>query len=253
MIQKNLIHFDSEQSYRSSKQNLKESSIAFVGETRKIVTHGEEFCFIGWSKLGVFLNFVDLGLPSGIKWADCNLGASAPERFGLYFAWGETVGYEDASSKRFEFADYKWCNGTRSTLTKYNHSKSYGVVDGLRTLERLDDAANVTNIKWRMPTSEEVTELLNNTTQNIINDYMGTGVKGVEFVSKTNGASVFFPCGGAIVSGTKMEQNEFGYYFTGTVSNTPYSAICLAFDTQGTVLKYELYRSYGANIRPVFL
>ena len=66
--------------------------------------------------------FVDLGLPSGTKWATTNVGATKPEEFGLYFAWGETEGYtaDDVNNgvKQFSWADYKLCGGSDSTLTK---------------------------------------------------------------------------------------------------------------------------------------
>lgn len=66
---------------------------------------------------------VDLGL--SVKWAACNLGASSPEEFGDYFAWGETEAKDSCS-----WANYKWCNGTSSTFTKYCWHESFGTVDG---------------------------------------------------------------------------------------------------------------------------
>lgn len=86
--------------------------------------------------------FVDLGLPSGLLWATYNIGATKPEEYGLYFAWGETQGYEGITDdKQFSWADYKLCGGSNSTLTKYNNNSSYGTVDTLTTLEQVDDAA----------------------------------------------------------------------------------------------------------------
>ena len=81
--------------------------------------------------------FVDLGLPSGLKWASCNVGAEKPEDFGLYFAWGETEGYTGITSEKgFYWGDYKYSSGQTSStstifkgLTKYNTKSSSGTVD----------------------------------------------------------------------------------------------------------------------------
>ncbi|MCI7430492.1 MAG: hypothetical protein MSS84_06410, partial [Bacteroidales bacterium] len=69
-------------------------------------------------------DYVDLGLPSGTKWATCNVGASTPEEYGNYYAWGETT-----PKAYYDWSTYKWCNGSKTTLTKYNTSSSYGTVD----------------------------------------------------------------------------------------------------------------------------
>ena len=72
--------------------------------------------------------YVDLGL--SVKWATCNVGASSPEEYGDYFAWGEV---EPKSS--YGWSTHKYCNGYESTLTKYNYSSSYGTVDNKTTLD----------------------------------------------------------------------------------------------------------------------
>ena len=101
--------------------------------------------------------WVDLGLPSGTKWATTNVGATTPEEYGDYFAWGETEPKSD-----YSWSTYKWCNGSSTTMTKYCESSSYGTVDNKTILELSDDAANVKwGGKWRMPTVEEIEELLN--------------------------------------------------------------------------------------------
>ena len=101
-------------------------------------------------------DYVNLGLPSGTKWATCNVGANAPEETGNKFAWGET-----APKDSYTWANYAHCGGTESTLTKYNGSASYGVVDNLRVLESTDDAATVNwGAEWCMPTNEQIMELI---------------------------------------------------------------------------------------------
>ena len=129
--------------------------------------------------------YVDLGLPSGLKWAKCNVGASSPEEYGLYFAWGETTGYtaDDVTS------------GVRSfTQDEYNAGPAASISANL-TLEQ--DAAHVNmGGNWRMPTKTEYQELIDNCDDTWTDDYNGTGIKGRIFTSKVNGKLVFFPAAG---------------------------------------------------------
>lgn len=87
------------------------------------------------------LQAVDLGL--SVKWASYNLGASRPEGNGGYYAWGET-----APKRFYDWAEYKWCNGSEKSLTKYNTSKSNGIVDDKTDLDPEDDAAHVNWGGW---------------------------------------------------------------------------------------------------------
>ena len=109
--------------------------------------------------------YVDLGLPSQLKWAKCNIGASTPEEPGLYFQWGDTQGYTDEQIgnreglKAFRWADYKFSiDGSSSNFSKYNASDSKTVLDPE------DDAAHVNmGGNWRIPTFDEYKELCLNT------------------------------------------------------------------------------------------
>ena len=139
--------------------------------------------------------WVDLGLPSGLKWATCNVGATNPWEYGDYFAWGETVGYgkSDPSNahnqsytggstvKTYYYWDtYKYCSGTSNkTLTKYNYSTSYGTVDNKYILDLTDDAARMNmGGSWRMPTKAEQIELIANCYWEWTDSYNGKGVRG---------------------------------------------------------------------------
>ena len=132
---------------------------------------------------------VDLGLPSGLKWAPWNVGASQPEQFGYYYAWGET-----APKFYYYVNTYKWCMGEEWTITKYNGQDYAGVVDNKFELDPGDDAAHVNwREKWRMPTSAEMMELQSMctwvwTTLNGVNGFRITGL---------NGNSIFLPAAGA--------------------------------------------------------
>ena len=153
--------------------------------------------------------WVDLDLPSGLKWASTNVGAENPEDFGLYFAWGETQGYSGITDeKQFSWGDYELCGGSSSTLTKYNNNSSYGTVDNLTTLEQVDDAAYQSDNICRMPTKTDLEELIANTTSTweTLN-----GVDGRRFTSKTNGNSIFVPAAGGCDDGLVFIVGSYGY------------------------------------------
>ena len=120
--------------------------------------------------------YVDLGLPSGIMWATCNVGVTKPEDSGLLFQFGRVDGY------RYGDTNHKF------RTNKQNIGKTY---DKGETLDLIDDAAHVNmGGKWRMPTNDELEELLNNTTHEVktIND-----LKGMLFTSKINNKQLFIP------------------------------------------------------------
>ena len=136
---------------------------------------------------------VDLGLPSGLKWASCNVGAFAPEEYGDYFAWGETEPKED-----YYWSNYKWCNGYSNKLTKYCTQSFYwessGPMDNKTVLDLEDDAARANwGGSWRMPTYEEWWELWRNCTWTSVTL---DGVNGSLGTSNTNGNSIFLPAAG---------------------------------------------------------
>lgn len=132
---------------------------------------------------------VDLGLPSHTLWAATNVGASSPEGFGDYFAWGEV---EIQASGRYWWDSYKWGNASSSNsgLTKYNST------DGLTRLLPEDDAATVNwKNSWRIPTKTEFDELIN-TTYTTLDWTTQNGVSGMKITSKVNGKSIFLPAAG---------------------------------------------------------
>ena len=120
----------------SSLGNAKYDRLRLDSTTNEIIYRGGEY------------EYVDLGLPSGLKWAKCNVGAEKETDAGLYFAWGETTGYtasQVGTDKQFSWSDYKYGNSS-SDLTKYNQS------DGKTVLESADDAASqIMGGDWRMP------------------------------------------------------------------------------------------------------
>lgn len=132
-------------------------------------------------------------------WATCNVGASKPSDYGLYFQWGDTVGYttnQVGKDKQFNSADYKWNpSGDGETFTKYNKTDNKTVLD----LE--DDAAHVNmGGDWQMPTEEQIEELINKTTSKWSKQ---NGVSGMTFTSKNDTSkSIFIPATGHVWNGS---------------------------------------------------
>ena len=188
-------------------------------------------------------DYVDLGLPSGLKWATCNVGASSPEEYGGYYAWGETEEKDD-----YSWSTYKWCNGTDDSMTKYCTKASYGTVDNKILLDPEDDVAHVKwGGSWRMPTKAEQDELRNNctwtwTTLNGVNGYEVTG---------PNGNSIFLPAAGCRYGTDVGSRGESGGYWSSSLSSIySYYAYNLHFVDSYYYWSHHP-RYYGQSVRPV--
>ena len=189
--------------------------------------------------------YVDLGL--SVKWATCNVGATKPEEYGDYFAWGETQ-----PKSTYDWSTYKWCRGSYDTQTKYCTNSSYGTVDNKTTLELSDDAARANwGGSWRMPTDAELTELREQctwtwTTQN--------GVYGYKVTSKKSGytnKSIFLPAAGYRNDSSIDGAGSNGYYWSGSLdTGYPVGAWSVYFGSDG-VSRYGSYRGSGFSVRPV--
>ena len=194
--------------------------------------------------------YVDLGLPSGLKWAKCNVGAEKETDYGYYFQWGDI---EDKSNSDYSWESYKYCNGTYKTLTKYCTNSSYGIVDNKTTLDPEDDAAiQIMGGDWRMPTAAEFQELYDNTTNKWVEDYNGSGVNGMKFTSKTNGKSIFFPASG-YASGTGVyDRGSYGYYWSSSLyPSSSNLGLDLRFNSGGIYPQNYLNRYCGFCVRSV--
>lgn len=197
--------------------------------------------------------FVDLGLPSGLLWATTNVGANSPEEYGLYFAWGETEGYEGITEdKQFLWKDYKWCAGSRTTLTKYNNNISNGTIDDLNTLELSDDAAYVSDKNCRMPTYDDLIELINNTTSEweTLN-----GAWVMRFTSKTNGNSIFIPVAGSYDNGGEFNIGYTCYLWSSSLyengSVVAWHLTVFSSDDTYIGVDHDFLRKSGLSVRPV--
>lgn len=190
--------------------------------------------------------YVDLGLPSGTLWATCNVGASSPEDYGSFFAWGET-----ASKTDFAWSNYGLCEGSSTTLTHYCTSAKYGHPDGLALLANQHDAAAVRwGSAWCMPTVEQVQELLS-AENTIITPSTRRDTYGFLVSSLHVDASIFLPASGS-TSGTKTTGRDVsGYYWTKSLSDAAdIRALCMVIDSYSAVTD-KIFRMTGCAIRPV--
>ena len=175
-------------------------------------------------------DWVDLGLPSGLKWATCNVGASSPSDYGDHYAWGEI------STK----SSYDENNST-------TYEKKIGDIAGNPTY---DVARAEWRGSWRLPTRADFQELLSNCTWEWTTH---DGHEGYKVTSKKNGNSIFLPAAGWRFGTSSHYQGSCGYYWSATLDESDtYNSRTLYFyeDLRGT---HWSTRSLGHSVRPVFL
>ena len=205
------------------------------------------------------MEYVDLGLPSGLKWAKCNLGASKPSDYGDYYAWGETAPKAD-----YTWATYKWMQSGQSKLkyiTKYTiadgvtdaiwyDSAGNFIGDSLTTLRPADDAATQQlGSPWRMPTEDEFKELRKNCT--VIRTTQG-GVEGYQ-VDGPNGNAIFLPNAGFCAPSGPSAVGKQCIYWSNSLSegnNSGYAAF-IYFGDIGIGWYLGPNRYNGLPVRPV--
>jgi len=204
--------------------------------------------------------WVDLGLPSGLKWATCNVGATSPEEYGNYYAWGEVQPKEV-----YEWSTYKFMDSSindKKGITKYTivdydtdgvwyDSEGNFIGDNKTTLEKEDDAAAVNmGGNWRMPTIEEQKELKTKCTWTwtTLNGVKGYNVEG------PNGNSIFLPAAGFRYGSDLGDAGSVGGYWPSSLS-TDYldnAYTYYLYFYSDNVYCYNYYRYVGLSVRGVF-
>ncbi len=179
---------------------------------------------------------IDLGLPSGTLWASCNLGASSPEEYGDYFAWGETdVNYG------YSWQTYQWCSGTYESM-------STDCVDSVELNLQYDAAFAKWGDQWRMPTVADFKELATKCTwtwtiQNGVKGYLVTG---------SNENSIFLPAAGCRRDGTILHGGYTGCYWSTTLyESDAQHAHLLYFDDDSYSYKFRNFRVDGRSVRAI--
>lgn len=192
--------------------------------------------------------YVDMGL--SVKWATCNIGATKPEEYGNYYAWGETE-----TKSTYSWTNYRFRASGDSPdnvkFNKYSTDRIYGINDCRNTLELEDDVANVKwGGKWHIPTEKERDELYNNCiwTWTTLN-----GTKGYLVTSKKPGftdRSIFLPAAGFIDDTGLHYDGSFGAYWSSSLVTDCRYVWYLNFDSE-KIQMYGSLRYYGFSIRPV--
>ena len=179
---------------------------------------------------------VDLGL--SVLWASCNVGATTPEEYGDYFAWGETTPKSSYSSS----------NSVTYGLS-IEELKSRGIIGADGNLTAAYDAATANwGSDWRMPTLDEMKELINQCT------WEWTSVNGVNgrwVVTGPNGNSIFLPAVDYRYNTSLRHAGSDGYYWSATPYSPSDGAFNLYFNVGGYDWGYYFFRSYGLAVRPV--
>ncbi len=195
--------------------------------------------------------FIDLGLPSGLKWAKCNAGAKTETDYGYCFQWGDI---EDKTNSDCGWESYKYGDG--SNFSKYNTGNNGygGTIDNKTTLDLEDDAARANmGGDWRMPTEAEFQELLNNTYNEWIEDFNGSGVNGRKFTSKTDTSKyIFIPAAGFRTNDSVNYVGSDGDVWGSSLDiSNPNYAWGLTLNSSVCCMGYS-YRCYGRSVRGVF-
>ena len=219
------------------------SLIEYINESNKIelISDGNEHGF----------EYVDLGLPSGTMWATCNVGADKPEDGGLLFQFGRVDGYKYGdSNNQFRSND----QNKQDTGNEYTPVTTSGKVYKKNEILDLDDDAAHVNMsgKWRMPTSDELKELIDNTTHDVVTV---NGVKGIMFTSDINGNQLFIP----FMQGYWWNENweDWNGLYGGVWSSQVYSsydkcAYVFYHHSHNSAYVGCFYRSNAFSVRGVF-
>lgn len=193
-------------------------------------------------------HMIDLGLPSGTKWACCNVGASSPEGYGGYYAWGETEEKSEYCIRNYKYVVLDDNNGIWYDKGHYYLYQSIGSdISGTQY-----DVAHVKwGGDWHMPTLAQIQELLNNTTSEWTSE---NGVAGIKFMG-SNGGSIFLPAAGVRWDSGHNHVGNYGLYWSSTLheyyEGGAYDANYLFFGSDYSVDWFYDYRYYGRSVRPV--
>jgi len=249
------------------KKSIKLLALLAMGAALAFAACGSNSKVEGQGDGAAAAEWVDLGLPSGLLWAKCNLGATKPEEYGDYYAWGET-----STKEVYTWETYKYCTavdeeGWFKTLSKYNTISRYGSPDNLTTLQTSDDVATQKlGNGARMPTETEWNELLDNTTSEWTTE---NGVYGRRLTA-SNGKSLFLPAAGYRWGSELYYAGGVGNYWSSSLDaddpdnpdnawvflfssddpDNPDNAWVFLFSSDGQGMSYD-FRYGGLSVRPV--
>lgn len=223
---------------QNSMLNLKKETNNDNNQTKTSFINEKEESIVTQNKDRIFNDYVDLGL--SVLWATCNVGASKPEEYGNYYAWGETTTKEE-----YTMSNYKYYSDEKMKPNKYNEK------DSKKTLELIDDIARQElKGEWRIPTAQEIEELVNNCTWKwtTIN-----GINGYKVISNIKGFKdnyIFLPASGAKQT-QNATKNHRGFYISSSLkSDFNLHNIDIYFTSDEVVIE-GIDRFCGKSVRPV--
>ena len=199
--------------------------------------------------------FIDLGLPSGVKWASCNIGADSPEEYGDYFAWGETESkdeYTSGNSLTFatQISDIKF---NTIVVVRGKYVDNCIRVANIGEHPKYDVARNKWGGTWRMPTYEDIAELITECNSEWVEQ---NGVNGRRFTGP-NGKAIFMPAAGSYIGDELGLEGENGFYLTSMCPDNNHDcwgrnhySYNIEFGSEYQRINYVI-RYYGCSVRPV--
>lgn len=197
-------------------------------------------------------HLIDLGLPSGTKWACCNVGADKPEAYGGYYSWGEVSEKSVYNDITYKYATGVDKDGDGSYDDWHSDTGTYGIWQSLGS-DISGTEYDVAHVKWGgkwcLPTFDDMKELLDNCTTEwtTLN-----GVNGRKFISKINGNSIFLPAACDRWYGRLSSAGSYGNYWSSTQYPGSSNGVSGLYFSSGYAYCYDIgSRGYGRPVRPV--
>ena len=195
------------------------------------------------------MEFIDLDLPSGLKWAKCNVGAEKETDYGDYFMWGSTTP-NTVSECTWTKAPFN--NGSSNYDKVYFNSVKDTVCPKGILVKEYDVVSQIMGGDWRMPTQTECQELLDYTNHEWVENFNGSGANGRKFISKTDESKyIFIPAAGCYGYGSVYSVGRYGCVWSSSLD--PFYddyALELGFNSDSYDI-YDYYRCYGFSVRGV--
>ncbi|MCQ2318932.1 MAG: hypothetical protein MJZ90_08460 [Bacteroidales bacterium] len=237
-------------SFTSNITGLTENTTYYVrayATNSEGTSYGEQKSFTTLSGGGGDHEYVDLGLPSGLLWATCNVGADSPEDYGWYFMWGSVT---EGGDPNCSWANCPGNGGSSDyNATAFNTWEAANLTGGVLNPD-VDAATANWGGDWRMPTTTEWQELYSNTTCTWTTE---NGVYGRKFMSKTDGSKyIFLPAAGYRLDTDVVDAGSYGFYWSSSLySSYPNLAYSMFFNSGDVFPQNHYYRYYGFSVRPV--
>lgn len=210
--------FSNHTDYEEARQNLILPNVSLCAQENEVHYNPYVDPYAGHE-------YVDLGLPSGTKWATMNVGASSETDYGYYYQYGKGAAQYAATSGDSIYS------GTENPLDS-----------------SVDTASQVWGGSWHMPTRTQMQELKANTTYKWVTNYKGSGINGGTFTA-TNGAVLFFPAAGRWYGGSQSDVGNGGYYWGSSPNDSSGAYVLSLFNGYKDVSNDS--REYGYSVRPV--